>query len=342
MHADITPAQANAPLLDVRDLKVTVPARGGTATIVDGVSFRVGKGEALGVVGESGCGKSITAMSLLGLLPPGGKVAQGSAMFEGKDLFRLSNGQMRHVRGGRISVVFQDPMTSLNPVMRVGDQIAEPLMEHLKLSKSEAWKRAGELLRLVGIPGGESRLSNYPHELSGGMRQRVMIAIGLACEPPLVIADEPTTALDVTIQAQIVDLVKDLRARLGMSIIWITHDLALVSGLVDRVMVLYSGKIVEEAPVDALYANPTHPYTRGLLASLPRLDGEESRRLPSIAGTPPDPRRRPAGCPFAPRCALKVARCESQMPPLNTVPGAKGAHRAACWVTVEGEKEAAA
>lgn len=342
MRAEIRPAATDETLLDVRDLKVTIPARGGLATIVDGVSFRVGKGEALGVVGESGCGKSITAMSLLGLLPPGGKVAGGTAMFEGNDLFQLSNSKMRRVRGGRISVVFQDPMTSLNPVMRIGDQIIEPLMEHLKLSKAEAWARAGELMRLVGIPGGESRLVNFPHELSGGMRQRVMIAIGLACEPPLVIADEPTTALDVTIQAQIVDLVKDLRARLGMSIIWITHDLALVSGLVDRVMVLYSGKIVEEAPVDELYSNPTHPYTRGLLASLPRLDGVESRRLPSIAGTPPDPRRRPAGCPFAPRCELKIAKCETQMPPLDSVPKGTAAHKAACWVTVEAQKEVAA
>lgn len=341
MHADIKPAATDTALLEVTDLKITVPARGGVATIVDGVSFRVGKGEALGVVGESGCGKSITAMSLLGLLPPGGKVANGSAMFEGKDLFKLSNSKMQKIRGGRISVVFQDPMTSLNPVMRVGDQIAEPLIEHLKMSKAEAWKRAGELMRLVGIPGGETRLVNYPHELSGGMRQRVMIAIGLACEPPLVIADEPTTALDVTIQAQIVDLVKDLRARLGMSIVWITHDLALVSGLVDRVMVLYSGKIVEEALVDDLYANPTHPYTRGLLASLPRLGGEESHRLPSIAGTPPDPRRRPPGCPFAPRCTMKIAKCEQTMPPLNTVNG-KAGHKAACWVTVEGMTEAAA
>ncbi|AKR57224.1 peptide ABC transporter ATP-binding protein [Youhaiella tibetensis] len=342
MNSEAIAAQAGGPLLDVRDLTVTVPARGGVATIVDGISFRVERGEALGVVGESGCGKSITAMSLLGLLPPGGKVSKGSAAFEGKDLFKLRDSAMRKVRGGRISVVFQDPMTSLNPVMRVGDQIAEPLMEHLGLSKADAWKRAGELLRLVGIPGGETRLTNYPHELSGGMRQRVMIAIGLACEPPLVIADEPTTALDVTIQAQIVDLVKDLRARLGMSIIWITHDLALVSGLVDRVMVLYSGKVVEEAPVDALYANPTHPYTRGLLASLPRLEGEESRRLPSIAGTPPDPRNRPAGCPFAPRCAMKIARCERDMPELEAVPGDAAGHRAACWVTVEGRTEAAA
>ena len=342
MHAEITPGAASEKLLDVRDLKITVPTRGGLATIVDGVSFHVDKGEALGVVGESGCGKSITAMSLLGLLPPGGKVAGGSAMFEGNDLFKLSNARMQRVRGGRISVVFQDPMTSLNPVMRVGDQIAEPLMEHLKMSKAQAWARAGELMRLVGIPGGETRLVNYPHELSGGMRQRVMIAIGLACEPPLLVADEPTTALDVTIQAQIVDLVKELRARLGMSIIWITHDLALVSGLVDRVMVLYSGKIVEEAPVDDLYANPTHPYTRGLLASLPRLEGAETRRLPSIAGTPPDPRRRPTGCPFAPRCNLRIARCDTQMPPLAVVPDGVAAHKAACWVTVDAVKEVAA
>jgi peptide/nickel transport system ATP-binding protein len=329
-----TQPTADEPLLKVRDLKITVPARGGVATVVDGVSFHVGKGEALGVVGESGCGKSITAMSLLGLLPPGGKVAEGSAHFEGKDLFRLSGKAMQQVRGGRISVIFQDPMTSLNPVMRIGEQIAEPLMEHLRLSRAEARERAGELLRLVGIPGGETRLDNFPHELSGGMRQRVMIAIGLACDPPLVIADEPTTALDVTIQAQIVDLVKDLRARLGMSVIWITHDLALVSGLVDRIIVLYSGTIVEEAAVDDLYANPTHPYTRGLLSSLPRLDSAETRRLPSIAGTPPDPRRRPAGCPFAPRCALKISRCESEMPPLDAVVGGSS-HKAACWVTVE-------
>ena len=329
------------PLLDVRDLSVAVSTRSGPATVVDGISFAVGRGEALGVVGESGCGKSTTALSLLGLLPPGARVTGGQARFEGRDLLKLSNAELRAVRGGRISVVFQDPMTSLNPVMRIGDQLSEILVEHLRLSRSDALKRAGELLRLVGIPGGETRLSNYPHELSGGMRQRVMIAMGLACEPPLVIADEPTTALDVTIQAKIVDLVKELRARLGMSIIWITHDLALVSGLVDRVIVLYAGTIVEEAPVDALYANPTHPYTRGLLASHPRIEGLDTKRRPAIKGPPPDPRRRPAGCPFAPRCPLKIAKCETAMPPLDPVVSGVRAHRAACWVTVNAEPVAA-
>jgi peptide/nickel transport system ATP-binding protein len=319
------------PLLSVRDLAVEVSTRRGPARVVDGLSFDLQKGEALGVVGESGCGKSITTLSLLGLLPPGARVAAGRADMEGKDLLTLSRRELRKVRGGRIGMIFQDPMTSFNPVLKIGDQLIEPLIYHRGMSRKDAWVRAGELLRLVGLPGAEARLHNYPHELSGGMRQRVMIAMGLACEPPLLIADEPTTALDVTIQAQIVDLVKDLRARLGMSIIWITHDLALVSGLVDRVIVLYAGKIVEEAPVDDLYARPTHPYTRGLLASLPTLEGAESRRLPAIAGTPPDPGRRPAGCPFAPRCPLKIARCETEMPPLVRV--ASAAHRAACWVT---------
>ncbi|EYD74127.1 Oligopeptide transport ATP-binding protein OppD [Rubellimicrobium mesophilum DSM 19309] len=327
------------PLLSVRDLAVEVSTRRGPARVVDGVSFHIGRGEALGVVGESGCGKSITTLALLGLLPPGARVAGGSARMEGKDLLTLSRRALREVRGGRIGMIFQDPMTSFNPVLKIGDQLIEPLIYHRGMLRREAWARAGELLRLVGIPGGASRLDNYPHELSGGMRQRVMIAMGLACEPPLLIADEPTTALDVTIQAQIVDLVKDLRARLGMSIIWITHDLALVSGLVDRVIVLYAGKIVEEAPVDDLYARPTHPYTQGLLASLPTLEGEETRRLPAIGGTPPDPGRRPAGCPFAPRCPLRVARCESEMPPLVAVAG--GPHRAACWVNAKPQELAA-
>jgi peptide/nickel transport system ATP-binding protein len=323
----------NKPLLQVRDLAIEVSTRRGPARVVDGLSFDMNKGEALGVVGESGCGKSITTLSLLGLLPPGARVVGGSAEFEGKDLFRLSKKELQQVRGGRIGMIFQDPMTSFNPVLKIGDQLVEPLVYHRGMSKAEAREIAGELLRLVGIPGGAARLDNYPHELSGGMRQRVMIAMGIACKPPLVIADEPTTALDVTIQAQIVDLVNDLRERLGMSIIWITHDLALVSGLVDRIIVLYAGKIVEEAPVDNLYARPTHPYTRGLLASLPTVGSKETRRLPSIGGTPPDPGRRPAGCPFAPRCPLNVARCETEMPPLVPVPEGPNVHRAACWVT---------
>jgi peptide/nickel transport system ATP-binding protein len=234
-------------------------------------------------------------------------------------------------------MVFQDPMSSFNPVLRIGDQIAEPLIYHRGMSRAQARRAAGELMKLVGIPGGAARLDNYPHELSGGMRQRAMIAIGLACEPALLIADEPTTALDVTIQAQILDLVKDLRARLGMAIVWITHDLALVSGLVDRLIVLYAGRIVEEAPVDSLYARPTHPYTRGLLASLPRLEGRAERRLPSIGGTPPEPSAIGPGCPFAPRCPLRRDRCAREAPPMVAAPDGAAGHRAACWVTTPAE-----
>jgi peptide/nickel transport system ATP-binding protein len=244
----------------------------------------------------------------------------------------LEGEELRKVRGGRIGFIFQDPMTSFNPVMRIGDQLMEPLVHHRGMSKAEARKRAGELLRLVSIPGAEDRLDNYPHQLSGGMRQRVMIAMGLACEPPLLIADEPTTALDVTIQSQIVELVKDLRGRLGMSVIWITHDLALIAGLVDRIIVLYAGTIVEEAPVDALYASPQHPYTIGLLASLPKLspDGTGEKYLPSIGGTPPEPGRRPKGCPFAPRCSRKMTICEEKVPRLEALSSDK-THRVACF-----------
>ncbi len=236
------------------------------------------------------------------------------------------------MRGGKIGFVFQDPMTSLNPVMKIGDQLSEPLIHHRAMSKAEARKRAGELLRLVGIPGAEQRLDSYPHELSGGMRQRVMIAIGLACDPKLLIADEPTTALDVTIQAQIVDLVKDLRKRLGMSVVWITHDLALIAGLADRICVLYAGTVVEDAPVDQLFAEPSHPYTRGLLASIPRMDHDDSERLTSIGGTPPEPGRRPAGCPFAPRCPQALDICRKRCRALEPLRGRRAAHRVACHV----------
>ncbi|MEF2072016.1 ABC transporter ATP-binding protein [Consotaella aegiceratis] len=341
MTATSKAGNATEPLLDVQGLTVTVPSRKGPAVVVDDVSFELRKGEALGVVGESGCGKSITAMSLVGLLPPGAAVTGGAVRFEGQDLVGMSARALRRVRGGKISFVFQDPMTSLNPVMNIGRQLCEAMLEHRGISKVQAWKRGTDLLRMVGIPSPEERMKAFPHELSGGMRQRVMIAIGLACEPPLIIADEPTTALDVTIQAQIVDLVKDLRQRLGISVIWITHDLALVSGLVDRVIVLYAGKVIEEAPVDALYEHPTHPYTRGLLNSLPKLNDQGARRLASIPGTPPDPQNRPAGCPFFSRCNQRIARCAEEMPPLDPVTGSLDGHRAACWVTVE-QVEAAA
>ena len=322
----------STPLLEVRDLTIDIDTRYGQARIVDGVSFSLSKGETLGVVGESGCGKSLTMMSLLGLLPRKIAVSGGAATFEGQDLFGLRGEELRKLRGGRIGFIFQDPMTSFNPVMRIGDQLMEPLIHHRGMDKTAARKRAGELMRLVGIPGGEARLDNYPHQLSGGMRQRVMIAMGLACEPPLLIADEPTTALDVTIQSQVVELVKDIRNKLDMSVIWITHDLALIAGLVDRIIVLYAGTIVEEALVDDLYARPQHPYTIGLLASLPKLTpGKVAEKyLPSIGGTPPEPGRRPAGCPFAPRCARKLAVCETAVPRLDGLVE-NATHRVACF-----------
>ncbi len=327
-------------LLDVRDLTIEIETRRGKAVVVDGIDLHVDKGETLGVVGESGCGKSLTMLSLVGLLPNRIAATGGSAHFAGADLMQMSRSDLRDIRGGKIGFVFQDPMTSLNPVMRIGDQLMESLRQHRQLSKPDARKRAGELLRLVGIPGAEQRLDAFPHELSGGMRQRVMIAIGLACDPELLIADEPTTALDVTIQAQIVDLVKSLRARLGMSVVWITHDLALIAGLADRIVVLYAGTVVEDAPVDELFARPSHPYTRGLLASIPKLHGEESARLTSIGGTPPEPGRRPPGCPFAPRCPLAEAGCRDLVPELAPLKGAKTAHRVACHVVNRVEEAA--
>ncbi|MGV8935632.1 MAG: ABC transporter ATP-binding protein [Allorhizobium sp.] len=338
---DRAPARAASGerLLDVKGLTIEIETRQGPAVIVDGIDLHVDRGETLGVVGESGCGKSLTMLSLMRLLPNKIRVTGGTAMFAGRDLQKMSNSELRKVRGGDVGFVFQDPMTSLNPVMRIGQQLAEPLIYHNGISKAEARKRCGELLRLVGIPGAEERLDAYPHELSGGMRQRVMIAIGLACNPQLLIADEPTTALDVTIQAQIVDLVKDLRDKLGMSVVWITHDLALIAGLVDRVAVLYAGTVVEDAPVDALFADPRHPYTQGLLASIPKISDDRSDRLSSIGGTPPEPGRRPIGCPFAPRCPLVESICREQVPKLEGV-GAGGAQRVACFVA-QRQREAA-
>jgi peptide/nickel transport system ATP-binding protein len=319
-------------LLEVKNLSIEIQTRRGPATVVDGIDLHVDKGETLGIVGESGCGKSLTMLSLLRLLPNKIRVASGSAEFQGRDLLKLSPKELRETRGGKIGFVFQDPMTSLNPVMKIGAQLSEPLIHHRRMSKAEARKRAGELLKLVGIPGAEQRLDSYPHELSGGMRQRVMIAIGLACDPDLLIADEPTTALDVTIQAQIVDLVKDLRQRLGMSVVWITHDLALIAGLADRICVLYAGTVVEDAPAEQLFADPSHPYTRGLLASIPRMGSEETARLSSIGGTPPEPGRRPEGCPFAPRCPLALDICREVVPALEPLRGQATPHRVACHV----------
>ena len=318
-------------LLDVENLSIDVDGRSGPARIVDDISLHVDLGESLGVVGESGCGKSLTMLSLVGLLPNKIHVTSGTARFKNEDLLKMKPKALRKIRGGEIGFVFQDPMTSLNPVLKIGQQIMEPLIYHRNAPKAALRKRAIELLQLVGIPGAEQRLENYPHELSGGMRQRVMIAIGLACGPPLLIADEPTTALDVTIQAQIVDLVKDLRAKLNMSIVWITHDLALIAGLVDRIVVLYAGTVVEDAPVDRLYAAPTHPYTRGLLAAIPKIRDSHATRLNSVKGTPPEPGRRPPGCPFAPRCELAQPRCSETVPRLEALKD-DSAHRVACFV----------
>jgi len=330
MSASIRP-----PVLEVKDLKTHFHTQDGTVHAVNGVSFDVHEGELLGVVGESGSGKSVTMMSLLRLIPmPPGEIVQGEANFDDKDLLQLDPEDLRQVRGGEVGFIFQDPMTSLNPVLTIGRQLTEPLLLHTELDKKGAKERAKELLDMVGIPDAGSRLKAYPHELSGGMRQRVMIAIALACSPGVLIADEPTTALDVTIQAQIVAIVKDLRERLGTAVVWITHDLGVIAGLADRVIVMYGGRIVEEAPVRELYASPAHPYTVGLLASLPRLD-QKGQELVSIPGQPPSLYAEPTSCSFAPRCTYAFDRCLQEVPELVEVsPG----HRTACFWDLENER----
>ncbi|HAY69353.1 MAG: ABC transporter ATP-binding protein [Acidimicrobiaceae bacterium] len=322
-------------VLEVSGLKTHFHTQDGTVHAVNGVSFDLHQGELLAVVGESGSGKSVTMMSLLRLIPmPPGEIVGGTAEFADEDLLQLPPEELRKVRGGQIGFIFQDPMTSLNPVLTIGRQITEPLLLHTDLDKNGAKERATELLDMVGIPDAKARLKAYPHELSGGMRQRVMIAIALACSPEIIIADEPTTALDVTIQAQIVGIVKDLRERLDTAVIWITHDLGVVAGLADRVLVMYGGRIVEEAPVRDLYATPLHPYTQGLLASLPRLD-QKGQELVSIPGQPPSMYAEPSACSFAPRCPHAFDRCFSEVPDLVEVrPG----HRSACFWDVENER----
>ena len=320
---------AQATILQVENIATRFRTQDGVVHAVNGISFELKEGELLGVVGESGSGKSVTMMSLLKLLPmPPAEIVSGKANFEGQDLIQLNTNQLRKIRGGKIGFIFQDPMTSLNPVLTIGYQLGEPMREHLGMSRREARKRSAELLELVGIPMAENRLNDFPHQFSGGMRQRVMIAIALACDPKVLIADEPTTALDVTIQAQILDIVKRLRKELGMAIIWITHDLGVVAGLADRVAVMYGGFIVEEAPVDELYANPKHPYTQGLLKTLPNLKGERSKRLESIIGQPPDLLGKPESCPFAPRCTQTLERCLKENPSLIN---RGNNHKVACW-----------
>ena len=316
-------------LLEVRELVTRFYSDGATIHAVNGISYTLDEGESLAIVGESGSGKSVGVMSLMGLIRfPPGRVESGAVTFKGRDLLKLSADDMRKVRGGEIAMVFQDPMTSLNPVLPIGVQLVEPIRAHLGLDKAAARQRAAELLTLVGLPNAADRLKDFPFQFSGGQRQRIMIAMALACEPSLLIADEPTTALDVTIQAQIVELIKELQQKLGMAIIWISHNLALVAGMVDKVIVMYSGYIVEQAPVDDLYERPAHPYTMGLLQAIPTLEQRSQERLASIEGMPPDLRVAAVACPFAPRCPYVVERCQQGVPPLQQV-GPE--HSAACW-----------
>ena len=322
-----------APLLDVKGLETEFKTPDGIIHAVNGVSFSLEEGETLGLVGESGCGKSVTMLSVLRLIAmPPGKIVGGEAFFRGQDLLKMSQEEIRHVRGAQIAMVFQDPMTSLNPVLTIGVQMEEPLRLHLGMSRNQARERSAELLAMVGIPGPKERLRDYPHQFSGGMRQRVMIAMALSCGPQILIADEPTTALDVTIQAQIIELSKRLRDELGMAIIWITHDLGVIAGLARRVSVMYGGYLIEEAQVNELYANPQHPYTIGLLGSLPRLDSTRHQRLYSIEGLPPVLYEKPNACPFAPRCKWAMERCWKENPVLETL---APEHRAACWVDTQ-------
>jgi oligopeptide/dipeptide ABC transporter ATP-binding protein len=310
---------AGEPVLAVRDLTVQFGTERGRAQVVNGVSYDLRPGETLAVVGESGSGKSVSALALTGLLPMPPARIGGSVLFEGRELVGADEDELRQVRGPGIGMVFQDPMSSLNPVLKIGLQITESLTEHLGYKGQAAHDRAAELLELVGIPDPGRRLDDYPHQFSGGMRQRVMIAIGLACEPKVLIADEATTALDVTTQAQIVELVNRLQTELGMAVLWITHDLGVVAGIADRVLVMYSGQVVEEAPVEALYADPRHPYTRGLLGALPVIS-KPGVDLVTIEGLPPDPAARPPGCQFWPRCSVRDdPRCETEPPPLVEV-----------------------
>ncbi len=319
-------------LLEVKDLRTRFHTPEGTVYAVNGISYQLDEGETLALVGESGCGKSVSMLSILGLIPtPPGEVASESALYRGIDLLRIGESQLERIRGREIGMIFQDPMTSLNPVLTIGRQITESLRTHMAMNEEQARQRAVTLLEWVGIPDATRRLTDYPHQFSGGMRQRVMIAMALACSPSILIADEPTTALDVTIQAQIVELVVRMREQIGMAIIWISHDLGVVAGIADRVIVMYAGFIVEEADVDSLYADPRHPYTLALLAALPRADRRRDHRLKSIPGAPPSLHLQPRGCPFAPRCEFAIERCWSENPVLEPV--AHG-HRIACWVDV--------
>ena len=319
---------ANAPLLEVEDLRVEFSTRRGTVYAVNGISFAIAPGETLGIVGESGCGKSVTSLAILGLLAGNGRVRSGRALFEGRDLIRLKDRALRGIRGREIAMIFQDPMTSLNPVLTIGRQIRETLETHFDMNRKEAEARAAELIDRVGIPSAKARLRDYPHQFSGGMRQRAMIAMALACEPKLMIADEPTTALDVTIQAQILDLLRELVAEEDAALILITHDLGVVAGMCERVNVMYAGMFMETGSAEQLFGAPRHPYTLGLLQSVPRLDLGRRARLHPIEGSPPNMLHAPSACPFQPRCRYEVDLSSREVPQLVEIePG----HKVACF-----------
>lgn len=320
---------SNNTLLNVQDLTVRFTMDLYAFDAVSKVNFSLARGQTTCLVGESGCGKSLSAKALLRLIPPTGSVS-GRIFFEGQDIMTFSEEQMRRLRGNRVSMIFQEPMTALNPVLQVGEQVAEPLRLHRQLSRSEALERAEELFHLVGIASAGSRLKDYPHRMSGGMRQRVMIAMALSCEPQLLLADEPTTALDVTIQGQILQLLKTLTRERGMAMLLITHDLGVVAQMADTVVVMYAGRMVEEAPVQELFIRPLHPYTRGLMHAAPTRESMLTRRLPTIQGTVPSPSEMPVGCSFAPRCPDAQSRCAAQIPPLTN----EGGHKVYCWLHV--------
>jgi oligopeptide transport system ATP-binding protein len=325
------------PLLQVDNLKTQFFTQDGVVKAVNGISFQLLPGETLGIVGESGCGKSITAMSVMRLIPtPPGKIVDGQVVFQGKDILKMSDEQVRDIRGNDIAMIFQDPMTSLNPVLTINRQISESLELHKGMSRSEARQRAIELLKMVGIPNAEQRVDQYPHQFSGGMRQRVMIAMALSCDPLLLIADEPTTALDVTIQAQILDLMRKLQQERGTAVMLITHDLGVVAGMSDRINVMYAGVIAESAETEEIFANPRHPYTLGLLKSIPRLDETRKQKLDPIRGLPPDLIDLPDMCPFSPRCDFSEEVCERKAPQLREV---AAGHHVSCWFDIiNGEK----
>ncbi len=327
-------------LVEVKNLTTCFWTDDGKVTACDNLSFNINRGETLGMVGESGCGKSVTSLSILRLVAwPPGRIVSGRILFDGEDLLTKTESEMRDIRGNKISMIFQEPMTSLNPVYTVGDQIAEAIRLHQGKERKEAWDQAVEFLRLVGIPLPERRVKEYPHQLSGGMRQRVMIAMALSCNPSLLIADEPTTALDVTIQAQILELMKKLKQDFGMSILLITHDLGVIAEMAERVVVMYAGRIVEEAAVDDLFTTPFHPYTKGLLDSIPRLDTARGR-LHVITGTVPDLTRLPGGCAFHPRCPEARPKCREEAPPLEPLGG--NGRQAACWLVHPEKREGVA